>query len=257
MKIHVPKEIKGRLVDRRPPRHSPLSRILDHNNLGFFYGIPMGLYEIEDFAKHKDALIKIVTDHSKATTIFTERSSKGGFRSDNLRQTLGGEELEEIIWLENQLLAKINELKTKLFPEAAVELNITNSWAVLNRAKSGDWNVPHAHSDSFMSGAFYIKVPKEGDFGKLYLMNPNYMMFFKGLNDRSIDNLLEYDPVEGQLLIFPSDLIHFVGPNLSAEDRIVYSFNTTHVDSETGKPHGYPNSASWRTSIQADDETSD
>ena len=108
------------------------------------------------------------------------------------------------------------------------KLDLNNFWFNINRYK--DFNLEHDHPGSILSGVYYVKTPKNS--GDLIFKNNNNRHFY--LPDEC---LIEYNtlnnssyflpPQENCLHIFPSWLMHYVEPNLSNEERISFSFNTT------------------------------
>lgn len=106
---------------------------------------------------------------------------------------------------------------------------ITNIWININKPQG--YNVAHTHPDSDLSGVFWINTPQNS--GDLRFESPNHFTQYKTIqnfNDE-IKNSLNYyhdfwlQPTEGKLIIFPSDIKHFVETNQSDEDRISISFN--------------------------------
>ena len=103
---------------------------------------------------------------------------------------------------------------------------ICASWVNYNETKQSI-NFQHSH-DGVFSGVFYLKVPK--DSGKLSMVNPQMNFLWKGCelsnptNDITTENFTLI-PKEGQLLLWPSYLEHFVEPNAHDESRISISFN--------------------------------
>lgn len=109
-----------------------------------------------------------------------------------------------------------------------------NFW--INISGKHHYNRLHAHGNCFLSGSYYIKVPKNS--GNIVFENPNlnientFSSFFKSDGQIAIKNYnkynaseWEFEPTLGQLLIFPSYLRHYVQSNQSDEDRISLSFN--------------------------------
>ena len=125
-------------------------------------------------------------------------------------------------------------------------------WGNINKEK--EFNPPHVHPASDLSGAYYVKVPTSNEktedqevaAGKIcfhdtriekcvstpfyeenlgYLDLANYS-FPKGTSHNPwLDNVAKFKPEEGMMAIFPSWLLHYVEPNLCKEDRIAISFN--------------------------------
>ncbi len=125
-------------------------------------------------------------------------------------------------------------------------------WGNVNKEKQ--FNPPHVHANSDLSGAYYVKIPTSEEHtedqdvaaGKicfhdtrlekcastpLYEENLGYLdlasySFPKGTSHNPwLDNVAKFKPEEGMMIIFPSWLLHYVEPNLCKEDRITISFN--------------------------------
>ena len=77
------------------------------------------------------------------------------------------------------------------------------------------YNAPHTHPGSQISGCYYFSTPL-----------PNQEHPFSGRID-FIEDKVEtgLQPEKGTLLLFPSNLLHWVHPNYNAEDRISLSLN--------------------------------
>ena len=81
------------------------------------------------------------------------------------------------------------------------------------------------------AGVFWIKVPDKS--GNLIFESPHSFTSFAEINcytnkfQKETRSYLScvYEPLEGEIVIFPSFLSHCVSENESNEDRISYSFN--------------------------------
>ena len=78
-----------------------------------------------------------------------------------------------------------------------------------------------------MSASYYVKKPINS--GDISFYDPKEAKTHRFPDIKKTTNystqLITMNPVEGDLLIFPSYLHHEVGSNLSNEDRVVVSFN--------------------------------
>ena len=81
---------------------------------------------------------------------------------------------------------------------------------------NGHWNHPHSHPGSNFALVLYVT---DSD-GLLRLMNPQQMRL-----DVDYDAYISINAKKGDMLIFPSDLLHYVMPNQKEEDRISISMN--------------------------------
>ena len=102
---------------------------------------------------------------------------------------------------------------------------INNMWAIINTG--GAANLRHQHGNSTISGAYYVRAPKNS--GDIVFYDPRPAPVYSHPNVVN-PNLLNAQvngitPKEGALVLFPSYLDHSVNENKSDEERIVISFN--------------------------------
>ena len=79
----------------------------------------------------------------------------------------------------------------------------------------GDWNTPHTHPDCDMALVLYLTDSN----GLLQLMSP-----FSQRKLRSSSHV-GINANKGDIIMFPSDINHYVKPNNKEEDRISISMN--------------------------------
>ena len=108
------------------------------------------------------------------------------------------------------LIDEINNLVQNQFQDP--NLKILDIWGNIAFPLTQD-NIHH-HSDSShkMSGVLYLNTPK--DSGNIFFVNPG------NLNLKS-----NFVPSLKDIILFPSYLPHYVGINLSKEDRISIAFD--------------------------------
>ena len=132
-------------------------------------------------------------------------------------------------WFDNCLSEVKDELKLE-----CDKLKITQSWA--NKSLVTNWHHPHVHSNSLISGIFYLVDSDActwfsidsiwnfhryglGDF-KYQILKPNF--------DQNLTKIIHKEKtVSGNLIIFPSSLYHSVDEHMSLNtERYTISFNT-------------------------------
>lgn len=109
--------------------------------------------------------------------------------------------------------------------------SIDSCWFIVN--EKGHYNVPHRHPNCDYSFVWYIKAPSNGP--PIVFENDHQYSRFNSfqLFDSELLNMYNYagnywwKPLDGDLLIFPSDLMHGVEPNKTDESRIIFSGNIT------------------------------
>ena len=95
-----------------------------------------------------------------------------------------------------------------------------------NAATNGESTGMHNHNEhAILSGVFYLKIPK----------NSANLFFKSGKN-----NDLEMEVETGKMILFPSELDHYVPLNKSSETRISLSFNLYLFPLSASISHGLP-----------------
>lgn len=150
-------------------------------------------------------------------------SNQGGWQSNDLDFTA-----PELAPLLVEISTRLNKLHTELQLINNGYQVIDNMWANINGP--GSYNLLHLHPASIFSGVYYVKGNKNS--GILRFRNPNtplefvigpqLVQEFNGFNSAS----WEVYPQPGNLVIFPSWLLHDVAPNQDDADRISISFNS-------------------------------
>jgi uncharacterized protein (TIGR02466 family) len=148
------------------------------------------------------------------------KSNLGGYHSDNLDK-----QEPILISLIKNIEFNSNIIIKDIF-KSSKEVILINIWFNINKYK--DFNVPHTHPFSKISGVFYVKIPENS--GDIVFVNDtkieNYLPSEK-INQYNNYNSSTWSikPQENMLYLFPSWLNHYVKPNFSKEKRISISFN--------------------------------
>jgi uncharacterized protein (TIGR02466 family) len=132
-------------------------------------------------------------------------------------------------------LKKEIENHCKLFTEKymgttnKVEFYLQNSW-FLKHVKN-DWGQIHYHSNSLLSGVYYLKTPPNSgniNFHKNCLhmnMFPPSIRMENDIRNHFTAEQYSLTPEEGLIIIFPAQLEHSIGTNKSEGDRYSVAFN--------------------------------
>ena len=143
-------------------------------------------------------------------------SNVGGYQSNNVIDEPILDDLKNEIYLHGNSIRKSYRMSD--------EVKLSQLWININRFK--DYNKQHTHRDSLFSGVYYVDLPKNT--GIVFVHpSPNYG-FSWGNAKFDTDNFSDgfyYEPKVGELLIFPSWLVHYVPSNFTDQDRISLSFD--------------------------------
>jgi uncharacterized protein (TIGR02466 family) len=124
-------------------------------------------------------------------------------------------------FLNNSLQEYFN---TVYVPKYDAKLSITQSW--VNYTQPGQFHHRHNHSNSLISGVFYVKAEKETD--KLHFFKDDYRQIKVAAKDFNLYNSQSWwlAAATGTLYLFPSSLTHMVEQIKGEDTRISLSFNT-------------------------------
>lgn len=127
-------------------------------------------------------------------------------------------------------LSQIDNNIKKAFADLDITGNkhITAAWINVNY--TSNYNIPHVHPQSSLSGVFYLT---DNNAKITFKRGPDvgsYHLEWLGSGGRTALSYqgVDYIPVKGQLLIFPSWLSHYVEASISKEPRVSVAFNCSY-----------------------------
>jgi len=157
--------------------------------------------------------------------IFEEGMKQNPSNVSSINSYIFNSKLKEIKqFCEQQIKIYVEEV---ISPKEDLDFYITQSW--LNITKPGKDHHEHFHSNSIISGVFYISVEEDD---KISFVDPNgktkNLIKIESKKFNTWNSTLWYFPINtNELVLFPSWLTHLVEPNKKAtKDRISISFNT-------------------------------
>ena len=129
------------------------------------------------------------------------------------------------------LVDELYQMQREIYNEEFIdgEPKLGNMWANINYKNS--FNKSHTHANSFFSGAYYIKVPKNS--GQIEFDDPRSGPKHLIPNRKKVQlpehlwTNIHVQPIENRVIMFPAWLEHFVDVNQSDDTRISVSFNFT------------------------------
>ena len=183
--------------------------------------------DVENFSEVQQPIIDFIYAEREANPTGLNHSNCGGWHSRALYHL---DENDNI--LKRVVLDALNKyLATNVIFKEGVVLRFTALWAMINN--KGHYNTSHIHPGSDLAGVFWVKTPENSGnlvFNSPHIYNHHYEMSSYSEVFREKTNAYPsywFNPFhhEGQIILFPSSLEHYVKENESNEDRISVSFN--------------------------------
>ncbi len=136
----------------------------------------------------------------------------------------------EFAWLMQRILERANEVAVNFSREKRFDDGVM--WANVNGQYN--FNAMHIHADALISGVIYLKVARD-DQGLIQFFDSregsptSYWRCFSQLPEETemTQGVVTVAPREGDILLFPGWLKHWVTPNLTEDMRVSVSFNLT------------------------------
>ena len=184
---------------------------------------PVFHFRVENYQKLNTELENYILNLRKKDEKGQKKSNAGGWHSHNfdLNNDNTAKKFAKI-FEEFYKKVIINEMGWK-YDSNKVKMDAM--WSIIN--KKGSFNIQHNHANAYLSSAYYVRHPEKS--GSIKFFDPREQKNIRYPKIKKYTDLsaviIEKDPKEGDLLIFPSYLYHSVGENLSEDDRIIVSFN--------------------------------
>ena len=166
-----------------------------------------------NFIPFKKFINSLINECSNLTSVWESRTTKKGFQS---KGNLFKHQALPILNLKKIILEVINEykIKYKTKPDGFIS-RWPNKFSLLgwyNRLLKHGYQRPHIHPGGWLSGCFYLKMPKplkksEG------AINFSLHGYDYPIVNSDIPSY-QYSPVEGDLILFPSSFLFYVHYNV-------------------------------------------
>ena len=191
------------------------------NKPNLFFPTPVWTLQLDNYQPINEQMYKYIKiNQSKDIKGISKSNIKGWHSKDfDMQENEPKNFIKFILPAIEQVITDMNWEKQKQ------SVNINNMWAIINTG--GSANLRHQHGNSTISGAYYVRAPKNS--GDIVFYDPRPAPVYsypKALNPNLLNAQVNgISPKEGALVLFPSYLDHSVNENLSNEERIVISFN--------------------------------
>ena len=188
------------------------------------FALPIGVYDSGIDAAGRATLVAMI-EELRLIPSGQKRSSVGGWRSEGNLFDVNVVAAKQLA--DAAIACSFEYLRAcgVLFGGSAYTGRLTG-WANVNGR--GHYNAPHRHNGFDLSGCFYLAQPTAttDSTGVIeFLDQRNLTPQVERFGGPMFSSSFTLRPEPGQIVIFPSSLMHWVRPNQSDEDRIVIAWN--------------------------------
>jgi uncharacterized protein (TIGR02466 family) len=166
---------------------------------------------------------QIQSTHDTSSVSYLYKSME---ETDIFEKTYNFIEKYNCVNLKNRIHDAVNQYADKIGWTGNRDYVIKNSW--INIADQHDVHSVHCHPGYAISGTYYFRVSKEQ--GSICFNNPNpAMMHCQFPQGALCPQTIDIIPNDGDIVLFPSWLMHSTRKNKSTEQRISVAFNVDFV----------------------------
>lgn len=174
-----------------------------------------------------DAALLAEGEKLRAESEGVSKSNRGGWHSEGNLFDNDAPPIQQLRAIaEESVIRATRKITRKMDPEKrAMKL-----FAWMNANPPGGFNAPHTHPGAHWSGVYYVSQPEieEGTSGMIEFLSPRSDLpdwrLFKSPAFRQKTKLR---PEAGEIVLFPSYLVHWVYPNEADDERVTIAFNAT------------------------------
>lgn len=211
--------VKGAALHAAPHALEPLK----HESL---FATPLLRYRLEDHAALNAGLLSEGA-RLRALSPGVEKSNRNGWHSEG---NLFDDPADAIQALHAAAITAVHDatrrIRAKVDPES-LGLRIS-AW--MNANPPGGFNAPHTHPGAHWSGVYYVSQPEveTGNSGMIEFLDPRSdLPNWRLLRASALRPKKKLRPLPGEMILFPSFLMHWVYPNEADEERVSIAFNAT------------------------------
>ena len=197
--------------------------MLNESIIHSYFAHPVFQYKLQNYQDHNKGLTKYIHQLYTDDKEGVKKTNINGWHSKPFNFSEKESAAIKFFKVTQGYVADVFKKYGWLYDHNKIVCN--SMWSIIN--KKDNFNIEHTHPNNYISASYYVKTPK--DCGRFVVTNPNTVnrdRFPKQVNRAEFNrNVAHINVEEGDLLIFPSYLPHYVEPNKSDEDRVVVSFN--------------------------------
>lgn len=191
------------------------------------FSTPLLRYTVPDPNSLNESLLQ-EADAMRAATDGVAKSNRGGWHSDG---NLFDRQTAPITTLRGYVNSALQDANQAIGSKADPETLRLKLFGWMNANPKGAYNAPHTHPGAHWSGVYYVAQPDvdEGNSGMIEFTAPR-----TDLADWRILKAAPYRlkkklrPQPGEMILFPSYLVHWVYPNEAEGERVSIAFNATY-----------------------------
>ena len=191
------------------------------------FSTPLLRYAVGDHVSLNMALLEEAT-RLRSVSDGASKSNRGGWHSEG---NIFDNDAAPIQLLRRRIILALEDANRAIGSKADPTKLRLRLFGWMNANPQGAFNAPHTHPGAHWSGVYYVAQPEveAGNSGMIEFMDarsdlPNWRV----LEAPAFRLKKKLRPQPGELILFPSYLVHWVYPNEAEGERVSFAFNATY-----------------------------
>jgi len=191
------------------------------------FSTPVLRYRVAD-PKPLNAALLEQANRMRLVSAGASKSNRGGWHSEG---NIFDHDAAPMAQLRLLVLKALEDANGAIGAKADFSLLRLKLSGWMNANPKGAFNAPHSHPGAHWSGVYYVAQPEveEGTSGMIEFLDarsdlPNWRI----LEAAPFRVKKKLRPQSGELILFPSYLVHWVYPNEADDERFSVAFNATY-----------------------------
>jgi len=200
--------------------------MLELQSSEMLFATPLLRFRVPDHAA-LDAELLAEGARLRAISDGVRKSNRGGWHSEG---NLFANKAPCIVKLRALAEASVMAATQKIAPKADPSVMGLKLFAWMNVSPPGGFNAPHTHPGAHWSGVYYVSQPEvaQGTSGMIEFLDPRSdLPNWRILKAKAFRVKRKIRPEAGEIVMFPSYLVHWVYPNETEDNRVTIAFNAT------------------------------
>jgi uncharacterized protein (TIGR02466 family) len=200
--------------------------MLDLHSSEMLFATPLLRFRVPDHSV-LDAALLFEGERLRGESEGVRKSNRGGWHSEG---NLFSSKVACIATLRSLVEAAVIEATRKVTSKVDPASLGMKLFAWMNVNPPGGFNAPHTHPGAHWSGVYYVSQPQvdQGTSGMIEFLDPrsdlpNWRLF----KAKAFRPKRKFRPEAGEIVLFPSYLVHWVYPNETRDERVTIAFNAT------------------------------
>lgn len=191
------------------------------------FSTPLLRYQVADPDGLNTALLEQAA-RMRGATDGVSKSNRGGWHSEG---NLFDQDAAPIATLRSSIEAALEDANKAIGSKAKPDALRLKLFGWMNANPKGAFNAPHTHPGAHWSGVYYVSQPEveDGNSGMIEFLDPRTdLPHWRILKAAPFRLKKKLRPQPGEMILFPSYLVHWVYPNETEGERVSIAFNATY-----------------------------